>query len=647
MAGIYGFGGNKQAQLCLGVKGGAHTEPASGVLNAEVTELAAGSEFGLALMQSGAVKAWGGNQIGGQLGDGTRVQKSTPVMPPMPEGLPAFRISAGGISSMALLSDRTVATWGANNYGNLGNGESERWNQKAEKGEPRTGELNVLTPTRIGLSSVSQILMSRAGTAGAVFLDGTIAMWGENRSGQIGDGTKGTEAEKLLPTVIEGVTNARKLSCNGRPGEAKSHTLCLRFDGTVMAWGSGAHGELGNGKTGTAGNSVTPIVVPGLTEIVDVGTGSMCSFAVKANGDLYAFGYNKLGQCGTGAEESDITTPTVVLKGAANVVSSYTADESGVSGGFTLVGMLDGSAYGMGDNRHGQLGDGTLITKFVPTKILVLDEVLELSAGEANGLALSGPRASNRLGQAVLGIAKLGHLTENEEEIEVTGGVAALDLNASLAPAQKTTRTAKFAITTTSKALGQPKLRIALTSKLTSGTGSAARIKAASSTKTTLSLAAVARPLTEVTVNVGASSALAWATLATPLTSANAFVTGGAVALTLAGRQLPAVASVKTPASTTTRFVSHLVQENEVSVTAGTTSVVFRQEIAPGGGKFGIRVNVQAVTELKFGEEAVTATGLSAICRTSLRFHNRAGGGEFVLIRHIYAGTSEPGELVP
>jgi hypothetical protein len=89
-----------------------------------ITKIAAGGMHSLAIAEDGSVHAWGSNSHG-QLAQPANSQAGTPVkvaMPPSHDGIPASALAAGAHHSLACFPDGTFASWGANSYGQLGNG---------------------------------------------------------------------------------------------------------------------------------------------------------------------------------------------------------------------------------------------------------------------------------------------------------------------------------------------------------------------------------------------------------------------------------------------------------------------------------------------------------------------------------------------
>ena len=253
---VWAWGDNRYGVL----GGGTTTDPTTPVQVTGltgVTKISAGDGFSLALLSDGTVRAWGLNRDG-QLGNGTTADSAVPVQV---AGLSQVTgISAGWDSAVATRTSgisavTSVWTWGANDYGQLGDGT-------------RTGHP---APERVTGAPVSiACITAGKGFAEVLGTDGSVWGWGSNDIGELGSGRSNLPVTHPVNTIGAG-SGITQLSAGA------SHVLALKSDGTVLAWGYGAWGQLGNGSTASPAG---PVQVTGLTSATQVAAGSESGYAV-------------------------------------------------------------------------------------------------------------------------------------------------------------------------------------------------------------------------------------------------------------------------------------------------------------------------------------------------------------------------------
>jgi RHS repeat-associated protein len=202
----------------------------------------------------------------------------------------------------------------------------------------------------------------------ALKTDGTVWAWGKNSSGQLGNNSA---SNSLVPVQVTSLTGAVDVAAG------YSHSLAVKSDGTVWAWGSNAFGELGNN---TLVESHVPVQVTGLTGVIAVAAGAGHSLAVKSDGTVRAWGENVSGQLGNNTTtSSSIPVQVSSLTGAVAVAAG---------GGHSLTRKTDGTIWGWGSNGSGELGNNTITNSPIPVQATGLTGAVALAAGYRHSLAL-------------------------------------------------------------------------------------------------------------------------------------------------------------------------------------------------------------------------------------------------------------------
>ena len=346
----------------------------------EVIAIAGGFNHSLALKSDCTVWAWGYNNHG-QIGDGTTTSRAKPVRVPGLTGVIA--IAAGYNHSLVLKNDGTVWAWGRNDSGQLGDGTNT----------DKTAPVQVL-----GLTGITTIVSTHSDHSFALKSDNTVWAWGRGSYGEIGDGTN---TNRSTPVDITSFTGTLTAISSG-----SYHSMALRGDGTVLAWGWNAESQLGDGTTT---NSNIPVQVPGLTNVAKITASYKQSFIIKSSGDAYAWGYNSYGQLGdgtSGAGTSSANKNTPVL---VNTISNVKEIAGGTQHSMALRG--NNTVWAWGYNYYGQLGDGTNTDKSSPVQVLT--GVTAIASGGYHSMALKsdgtvwtwGENAEGQLGDGTSGYA--------------------------------------------------------------------------------------------------------------------------------------------------------------------------------------------------------------------------------------------------
>jgi alpha-tubulin suppressor-like RCC1 family protein len=292
-----------------------------------------GSYHIAAIKTDGTLWTWGDN-FSGQLGNGTTINNYSPSQ--IGNSTNWKSVSSGYDSNLAIKTDGTLWSWGYNNKGQLGIGTT----------------VDNHTPIQIGTANNWLVASTYHSSCFAIKTDGTLWAWGENNSRILGDGTT---INRSTPTQIGTANNWKNIS-------VATHILALKTDGTLWSWGMNSSGELGNGNNNTTNPSnYIPAQIGTATNWKLVSAGRQHSLAIKTDGTLWAWGLNDYGQLGDG---TTINKSIPFQIGTGNNWKSVTAGNW-----FSTALKNDGILYSCGINNYGQLGDGTLINKLFLTQI--------------------------------------------------------------------------------------------------------------------------------------------------------------------------------------------------------------------------------------------------------------------------------------
>ncbi|OZG50417.1 InlB B-repeat-containing protein [Bombiscardovia coagulans] len=327
------------------------------------TQIDAGDAHTLAIGSDGFIYGWGWNGTK-QIGDGTNINRSTPVRVKTPPGVRFLKVSAGYNHSLAIDTDGNLYGWGYNSNGQVGNGAA--------------GLEPVGTPVRIN----TNIKFSNVSAGGwhslAVSTDGEVYGWGLNTDGQVGNQST---AVQLTPTPIDRATNKEALT--GVKFTSVSgggwHSLALDTNGKVWAWGADKYNQLGDGSNISQWH---PVRVKSDISFTKISAGQFHSIGLDTSGKAYAWGSNNYGQLGDGTN-TPRTTPTPVK------VDSGTRFKD-ISAGFnhSLATGLGGYRWSWGTNAQGQLGSGDTVNKTEPVQISTSPEMKTSTAGNGHSVSL-------------------------------------------------------------------------------------------------------------------------------------------------------------------------------------------------------------------------------------------------------------------
>jgi len=295
----------------------------------------------------GAVVCWGRNN-GEQLGDSTTTDRSSPGA--VPNVGAAVDVAVGGFHACAALQTGAVKCWGTNRNGQLGFG--------MEMTQPMGA---------VDVSSLTDAIAVTAGNAHSCALrrSGQASCWGGNDQGQVGDGS--AAGIRAFPSTVTGMTVITDLIALDA---GNNHTCALRDNGGVVCWGAGSQGQLGNGQSMGAIQSVP---VMGLADAVHLSAGGNHACAVRQGGTVVCWGSNSVGQLGDGSTTNrNAPVPVMGITDAARVACGNQ---------HTCVARRSGAVVCFGGNMTGQLGDGSTADRNTPVVAMGATNVVGLAAG--------------------------------------------------------------------------------------------------------------------------------------------------------------------------------------------------------------------------------------------------------------------------
>jgi alpha-tubulin suppressor-like RCC1 family protein len=264
------------------------------------------------------------------------------------------RLGTGYSHTCARKLDGSLWCWGGNRSGQLGIDSTQ----------------TSLVPVNVtSLANDVQQVTTGDDFGCVIKADRSLWCWGNNVSGQLGDGLTD---DSLSPVRITAMgTDVVEVSASD------TFTCARKGDGTVWCWGAGF---LGNGGYG---QSSTPVQVSGLgANVAQISTGGAAACARKTDGSLWCWGYNQWGLIGDGTTV-DRSTP-VQVTALGNTVA-----EISVGDVFACARTIDGNVSCWGNNEYGQLGDGSTADHFTPAVVIGIGKpALQISANGRHACAL-------------------------------------------------------------------------------------------------------------------------------------------------------------------------------------------------------------------------------------------------------------------
>lgn len=335
--------------------------------------------YSCGIATDGTLWCWGDNSVG-QLGIGSQGHSADVSAPYEVGALTTWvALTAGTDHTCGTQTNGSMWCWGNNSSGQLGDGST----------------VNRVSPVRALASGAAQPASGFAHTC-TTETDGTLWCWGSNSEGQLG---LGDTVSRDVPTQVGSATTWTSVSAGG------NHTCATQDDGSLWCWGDNSHGELGQrsairrstplrvgdsstmwsqvsagdthtcgiqtprntlwcwGEDGVNGKKNQPRKVGNDTNWATVSAGADDTCGTQSDNTLWCWGVNSQGQLGQGGTTSSQTPLPVDFRLGWTIV--------GVGGGHTCVIRLDSTMWCFGDDEFGQLGDHARTDRFLPTPIIL------------------------------------------------------------------------------------------------------------------------------------------------------------------------------------------------------------------------------------------------------------------------------------
>jgi alpha-tubulin suppressor-like RCC1 family protein len=355
---LWCWGDNDDGQLGDGTTVERHSPVPIGA-QTDWQSVALGRAHTCGIRSPGTLWCWGDNSRG-QLGDGTTVDSLSPVRIGTESDWQS--VESGALHTCGIRSPGTLWCWGRNLYGQLGDGTT----------------LDRLSPVQVGTESDWQSVASGEGHSCGIRGAGTLWCWGLNFSGQLGDGTT---LDRSSPVQVGTDSDWRRITAGYH------HTCGVRASRTLGCWGGNEGGQVGDGTTV---DRSSPAAVGTATEWQRVAAGGRHTCGIRLAGTLWCWGSNGGGEVGDGTTVDRLVPTQVGSDADWSSVASGGAHTCGIRRSPTFLKLQC-----WGENDFGQVGDGTTVDRAVPTPAFVQEFIpwLSVAAGGAHTCAIADPGA--------------------------------------------------------------------------------------------------------------------------------------------------------------------------------------------------------------------------------------------------------------
>ncbi len=300
--GKLGFGGETPNPTPINVKLRPGTSYAK--------QIAVGLNFTCAILNDQRLYCWGDNTYG-TLGNGSNTKQTTPapVLPPTGTAF-AKTIATGSQHACAVFDDNQTYCWGGQGGGRLGNNNSSN----AVRRQPTL----VLFPSTLPQMVSTKTLALSSEHSCAVMTDGSAYCWGNNTSGQLGDGTNQRQSVPVKVDLPQGTTVTQLTA-------GHDHTCAILSDSNAYCWGNNTSDQLGDG-TGLHSNKPIKVKLPTGRYARAIAAGESHTCAILDDYKIYCWGLNNYGQLGDGSTLKRLTPTPVVIPQGRRFASQLTAN---------------------------------------------------------------------------------------------------------------------------------------------------------------------------------------------------------------------------------------------------------------------------------------------------------------------------------
>ncbi|XP_062009752.1 uncharacterized protein LOC133726254 [Rosa rugosa] len=352
--------------------------------NSRWLDIACGREHTAAVASDGSLFTWGANEFG-QLGDGTEERSKHPKKVKQLETEFVKSVSCGAHCTAAIAEPRK-------NDGTMSTSRLWIWGQNQGSNLPRLF-WGAFAPN----TAICQVSCGAAHVM-ALSEDGLLQAWGYNEFGQLGRGVtcEGLQGARIINAYAKFLDEAPELVKITQVSCGEYHTAALSEDGEVYTWGLGSMGQLGHCSLQSADKELLPRRVVALDAIFmkDVACGGVHTCAVTQKGALYAWGGSRAGQLGLGPETGFFSCnpnesasffrniPALVIPLGVQLIACGHSH--------TLISTREGRIHGWGYNSYGQASNEKSTYAWYPSPVdWCVGAVQKLAAGGGHSAVLT------------------------------------------------------------------------------------------------------------------------------------------------------------------------------------------------------------------------------------------------------------------